>query len=259
MSLADFQEAFSQALLRPESDPAQIAQIPHLGHSPQHLLQFSAYRQHTLRCLADVLRDVYPTAEAVMGKDAFKAASDTYFLQKPPRSVDPILIAEDFAPFLETLLSAQPKERKLPHLPDVTTLDFGCFKSRQAIEASAMSTRIFTDLSPEQLAARRIQLHPACFWMSSPYAIYDIWRQHHSTFGTRPLTVDLPQEVVIIRPQLKVEVHRVDVGLVKVLDAIDSGETLNDAVMEGSRADSGFNAVAAIQFLIQNDLIVSLY
>jgi hypothetical protein len=259
MSLAEFQEAFSQTLLQAEIDPAQVAQIPHLGQSALQARQFIAYRQCTLRALADVLREVYPTAEAVMGKDAFKAASDDYFLQKPPHAVDPILIAEDFAPFLEELAGTLPKERKLPHLPDVATLDFGCFKARQAIEASAMNTRIFTDLSPEQLAARRIQLHPACFWMSSPYAIYDIWRQHHSTFGTKPLTVDLPQEVVIIRPQLQVEVQRVDVGLVKVLDAIDSGETLNEALIEGSRADSGFNAVAAIQFLIQNDLIISLY
>jgi hypothetical protein len=46
---------------------------------------------------------------------------------------------------------------------------------------------------------------------------------------------------------------------VKVLDALDAGETLNGALVQGSAADPEFNAVAAIQFLIQNNLIISLY
>ncbi|MCR6650914.1 MAG: hypothetical protein NVV73_05170 [Cellvibrionaceae bacterium] len=45
----------------------------------------------------------------------------------------------------------------------------------------------------------------------------------------------------------------------KVLDAIDAGETLNSSLLQGSAADPEFNAVAAIQFLIQNNLIISLY
>jgi|GEM_PF-2962980 len=255
MSLAEFQEAFSRALFSPEVTPETVAQVPHLSQSMLQTLQFDAYRKCALRGLANVLRDVYPTAEAVMGAEAFTAASDAYFLQHPPRAVDPVPIAEGFGPFLEQLAA----DKRPPHLPDVATLDFGCFKARQAIEASAMNTRIFTDLSPEQLAARRLQLHPACFWMSSSYAIYDIWRYHNSAFATKPLAVDVAQEVVIIRPQLQVEVHRVDVGLVKVLDALDAGETLNDALVQGSMADAAFNAVGAIQFLIQNDLIISLY
>jgi hypothetical protein len=255
MSLAEFQEAFSKALFNAEFAPDLVEYIPHLGQSAQQVQQFNAYRQRSLQGLADVLREVYPTAAAVMGAEVFKAASDAYFLQYPPRAVDPILIGEGFGPFLDQL----PEEKKPPYLPDVATLDFGCFKSRQAIEASAMNTRIFTDLPPVQLAARRLQLHPACFWMSSPYAIYDLWRHHHSAFAPKPLSLVVPQEVIIIRPQLQVELHRVDVGLVKVLDALDTGETLNEALMQGSMADPAFNAMAAIQFLIQNGLIISLY
>jgi hypothetical protein len=260
MSLAEFQEAFSQVLFSPEVAPDAVAQIPHLSPSILQALQFGAYRKRALQGLGDVLREVYPTVEAVMGREAFSAVSDAYFLRHPPRAVDPVVLAEGFGPFLESLESSPETGEKPPaYLPDVATLDFGCFKARQAIDATAMNTRIFTDLSPEQLAARHIQLHPACFWMSSPHAIYDLWRFHHSTFASRPLDLNIPQEVVIIRPQLQVEVHRVDTGLVKVLDALDSGETLNQALIMGSAADKAFNAVAAIQFLVQNDLIISLY
>lgn len=255
MSLANFQEAFTKALFSTELDPALVAEIPHLTNSPRTLKQFAAYRERALRGLTDILRSVYPTTVGVMGDEEFNKAARAFFLQSQPQNVDPILIGEPFAPFLELY----PTEEKLPHLPDVATLDYGCFKAKQAIDATAMNTRIFTDLSPEQLAARRIQLHPACFWMSSPYAIYDIWRSHSSQFSAKPLPVESPQEVVIIRPKLQVEVHRVDVGLIKVLDAIDAGETLNSALMDARMTDPGFNAVAAIQFLIKNDLIISLY
>lgn len=255
MSLAGFQEAFSRAVFSAELDPALVAQIPHLAQSPRALQQFAAYRERALLGLQEILQTVYPTAAAVMGAEEFGRAARAFLLQSAPRSVDPVLIAEPFGNFLDLYATQQ----KLPHLPDLATLDYGCFKAQQAIEASAMNTRIFTDLSPEQLAARRIQLHPACFWMSSPYAIYDLWRLHNSPYASKPLALESPQEVVIIRPQLHVEVHRVDVGLVKVLDAIDAGETLNTALMQGSSADTEFNAVAAIQFLIQNNLIISLY
>lgn len=255
MSLAGFQEAFSRALFSAELDPALVSQIPHLAQSPRTLQQFAAYRERALLGLQQILQSVYPTAAAVMGQDEFTRAARAFILQSAPRSVDPVLIAEPFGHFLDLYAT----EQKLPHLPDVATLDYGCYKAEQAIEAPAMNTRIFTDLTPEQLAARRIQLHPACFWMSSPYAIYDVWRFHNSPYSSKPLTVESPQEVVIIRPQLHVEVHRVDVGLVKVLDAIDAGDTLNGALMQGSATDPEFNAVAAIQFLIQNNLIISLY
>src|SRR5688572_26597454 len=134
MSLAEFQEAFSQALFSSEVTTETTAYIPHLSPSPLQTLQFGAYRKRALLGLADVLRDVYPTAEAVMGPEEFLAASDAYFLQHPPRAVDPILITEGFGPFLDQLAA----DKKPPHLPDVATLDFGCFKARQAIEASSM-------------------------------------------------------------------------------------------------------------------------
>lgn len=255
MSLASFQEAFSRAIFSAELDPALVAQIPHLAQSPRALQQFAAYRERALQGLQSILQTVYPTAAAVMEAAEFERATRAFLLHSAPRSPDPVLLAEVFGNYLEDYAT----EAQLPHLPDLATLDYGCFKAEQAIEAAAMNTRIFTDLSPEQLAARRIQLHPACFWMSSPYAIYDLWRCHHTPYFSKPLTLESPQEVVIIRPQLHVEVHRVDLGLVKVLDAIDAGETLNNALMQGSAADPEFNAVAAIQFLIQNSLIISLY
>lgn len=260
MSLAEFQDAFAQALLAPAVDSARLDAIPNFCASEVKAKQFSVYREIAFNNLRGILASVHPTVARVMDADDWQRVGDAFFQKHPPHSVDPVLITEMFATFLENAIAENEDELPEQHyLPDLATLDYGCYQARHAIDASAVSTRLFTDLTPESLSARRIQLHPACFWLSSAYAVYDIWQQHHSHLQPNRLGLHRAQEVVIIRPQIRVEVHRVDVGLVRTLDAIDGGATLNDALMQGSMADPAFNPVGAMQFLIQNDLITRLY
>lgn len=260
MSIAAFQDAFANTLLAPELNADAIAAIPRLGNSEITSKQFAIYRELTLGHLRSILAEVHPTVAKVMAAEDFQRLGDAFFLKHPPHSVNPVLITEMFGAFIEKVLdedtAALPQQN---YLADLVTLDYGCYQAKHAVDAIAVHSRIFTELTPELLSVRRIQLHPACFWLSSPYAIYDIWQHHHAHHRALDLNVQRPQEVVIVRPQIQVEVHRVDVGLVKTLDALDEGQTINDALMQGSIADPSFNAVAAMQFLIQNDLIVSLY
>lgn len=260
MSIAGFQDAFANALLAAELTPNALGAIPRLGNSETTATRFAVYRERVLGNLREILATVHPTVAQVMAPEDFQRAGDAFFIKHPPHSVDPVLITEMFAAFLEKFVST--KDLGLPdqgYLADLATLDYGCYRARNAVDATAVNTRIFTELTPELLSARRIQLHPACFWLSSSFAIYDIWQRHNSHLRKSELNLNQPQEVVIIRPHLQVEVHRVDVGLVKSLDALDAGETINTALTQGNLADPGFNAVGAMQFLIQNDLIISLY
>lgn len=253
-SLAAFQEAFAQTLLGAETSAHKSA-LSSLKDSPVFAKQIEIYRNQVLENTHDILKQMFPIVQKLLSPGEFQAACEAYFFASPPQSVDPIVIGERFPSFIENFTT----EADLPHLADTATLDYGCFQSWQAMDAAAVNTRIFTDLTPEQLAARKIQLHPACFWMSSHFAIYDIWNRFNSSLPSKISNHLVPQEVVIIRPSLTVEVHKVDPGFVKTLDALDGGETLNQALLQGSLADPRFNAVAAIQFLIQNNLIISLY
>ena len=260
MSLAQFQDAFANAILAEEVTDELLNAIPDFSRSAIKAEQFKIYREIALTNLHGILSSVFPTVARQIAEEDFLRISTNFFLQHPPQSINPVIITEQFANYLENSIKDKPDNfLDQEYLPDLATLDYGCYQSLHAIDASAVNTRIFTDLSPEQLSTRRIQLHPACFWLSSAYAIYDIWQQHNSALPTDKVNLKLQQEVVIIRPTIQVEVHRVDVGLVKTLDALDEGETLNDALMQGSMADPLFNAVGAMQFLIQNDLIISLY
>jgi Putative DNA-binding domain len=260
MSLASYQDAFTNALLSPKLDDGQLDAIPNLQVSGITAKQFEVYRELALADLRKMLARVYPTVAKLMAPDDFRKMSNEFFAKHTPHSVNPVTITELFATFLETELNRDTETlREQGYLPDLATLDYGCYQAQNAVDATAVNMRIFTDLTPEMLTARRVQLHPACYWLSSQHAIYDLWHHEHSQLRTDVFDTKRPQEVVIIRPKLKVEVHRADAGLVKTLDALDDGATLNNALMQGNLADAGFNAVGAMQFLIQNELIISLY
>lgn len=255
MSLAAFQDAFAEALLTIELSDEKISNIPHLPQSPMLKKQFEVYRTRSRKGLRRILASAYPTVEEILGQEAFQFTSDSFFLDHPPQSVDPISICEKFAFYIESI----EVNKELPHLADIASIDFGCFQSKQAIDAASVDTGIFTSLSPEQLASRKVQLHPSCFWMSSPYAIYDFWQLHHSEEAPSNFKHDAPQEVVILRIGANIRIYRASSGLVKTLDSLDDGDPLSLALQNGATAEPAFNAVATIQFLIKNNLVVSLY
>lgn len=255
MSLTDFQEAFSKALLQPEFDTTALRNMPFINASALGGLQFSATRKRTLAALTAQLQGVYPTVQQVLGDDTFAEVAARYFYTHPPMTPHPVEAVEMFAYFLES----QPQAKAFPFLPDVATVDLGYHKAYHAVDANTVRTSIFTELLPEELAAKRIQLHPACFWFTSSYAIFDIWRLHHSPVPPQTIDYHWPQDVIIVRPHLNVEIHRIDVGFTNALDRLDAGESLESAFVRANQIDKNFKAAAAIQFLIQNNLIVRLY
>lgn len=254
MNLAHFQDQFTDLLFNAKSsltpdDLLDVAPTPALAK------QVEIYRQQALDNLHVQMRRVFPITQRLLAPGEFRAASDAYFLASAPSAIDPMQYAKRFSSFLEGFTT----EKDLPYLADVAMLDYGCFQAKQSIDAEPTNSKIFTETPPEQLANRKIQLHPACFWMTSPYAIYNIWHRFTTSRPTQLENSLLAQEVLIIRPQLRVEVHKIDPGFIKTLDALDEGQTLNDALMKGGAADPKFNAMAALQFLIQNKLIIALY
>lgn len=255
MSLAEYQEAFTQALLAPFPDGTEFSRIPDVQASPLASLQFRALRKQVLANLTQTLAKVYPTAAGLMGTTTFTTAARDYFLEYPPNAVDPVGMTAQFPAFIAQYRPAL----KIPHLADLATVDQGYYQAGRSESQSALSTQIFAELSPEQLAARKVKLHPSCYWFSSPYAVYDIWRAQRNTTAAAPENFFTPQDLLIIRPHLSVEIHKIDAGFVRTLDELDNGKSLGRALTLGNLVDKQFNTAAAMQFLIQNNLIVALY
>ena len=255
MSLAQFQEAFTQALVDADFDLNDARHMEYLNEGDLSVLHFEAQKNRTLEEFGRELGKIYPTVKQILSEPALLQTAKDFFYKHPPKSPHPVDSVEQFPYFLET--HAHTKSH--PFLPDIATIDLGYHKAYHAVAVDTIPTNIFTELPPEQLASKRIQLHPACFWFSSSFAIHDIWRLHHSPVPPKNIDYHWPQDVIIVRPHLTVEVHKIDAGFTNALDRLDAGETMEDAFSKAAVADQKFKPIAALQFLIQNNLIMTLY
>ncbi len=255
MSLSQFQEDFTQALLTQDFDTTDAQRIEYLEDNALSSLHIKAQRERTLKEFTRHLGQIYTTVKQVLSEAEITLVAKEYFYKYPPKSAHPVDAVDQFPYFLESHALA----KTFQFLPDMATTDLGFNKAFHSIAVDTVPTRTFTELPPEQIATKRVQLHPACFWFSSSFAIYDIWRLHNSPVPPKKIDYHWPQDVIIVRPHLTVEVHRIDSGFTYALDRLDSGETMDSAFTQAAKMDQKFKPIAALQFLVQNNLIVSLY
>ena len=255
MSLAEFQETFAQALATIETPRENMLRdMPELTGIKNLSDKFALCRNQMHKTLASRLETVFPTVKSIVGNEFFTKLTAAY--SRANKLIGPE--APEFSEGLPDFIDEFEPALSFPYLPDIGMLDLGYWKSLNALDHQSIQPNLFTELTPELLAKCRISLHPACYWFSSQYAIYHIWKLYHSSQPPQHIDHRVPQDVIIIRPQYKVEVHEIDTGFIKVLDTLDNSGTLQEAFDEGSAWDANFNTVTAIQFLVQNGLIAKL-
>lgn len=255
MNLASFQDAFSQAVQAQEPPtPDSVQAIPGIGQTPQAAQQVAVYRDRIKNNLVARLQAQFPTVYQIVGDEFLEQAALACFVKFPPRAANPLKLAQIFPDFLASYDAAA----VFPYLVDVAMVDLGILRAFHAADAVSIKPDLFSQQSAETLIHKRVRLHPACYWLVSGYAIYDIWRLYNAK--SPPTTIDhrVAQQIVIVRPKLKVEIYAIDGGFVKALDALDADATLEEAFLQGTLDDPRFDLGAAIRFLVHNGLLVEL-
>ncbi len=255
MNLASFQDAFSQAIQAQEPPtPDSVRAIPGIGRDPHAAQQVAVYRDRVRHNLVARLQSQFPTVHQIVGDEFMRQAALACFAKFPPRAVSPLRTAQIFPDFLATFDAAA----AFPYLADVAMVDLGVLQAFHSADAVSINPDLFSQQSAETLIHKRVRLHPACYWLDSGYAIYDIWQLYNAK--SPPATIDhrLAQQVVIVRPQLTVEIYAIDTGFVKALDALDANATLEEAFLQGTLDNPRFDLGAAIRFLVHNGLLVEL-
>lgn len=256
MNLAEFQDNFVSLLT--SDQPASLEDLAELNYLTKTILnakRVNVCRARVADSLAQTIRNVYNTVQQIVGESFITAAAQAYFRQYPSRTANPLARIESFPTFLEEY----PPAEAFPYLADVAMLDLGYQWADHAPESSRVTPATLTQMSPAKLTTHRVRLHPACFWFSSEYAIYDIWRLYHNHRSASAIDHRVPQDVVIIRSEDTVDAYQIDAGFTRALDALDEGATLDEAFARGREADPNFDAGAALQFLVKNGLIAAFY
>lgn len=222
---------------------------------------FAVYRNNVVVSLIDSLAETFPVTQALVGEDFFRAMARARVVADPPRS--PVLIeyAQAFPGFVAGFAAAA----DVPYLADVARIEAHCVAAYDAEDAEPIPQAQYVELSarPDRLASTRITLHPACRWMRSRYAVHSLWSAHQgiedmAQAEVGEIEVDQPEDILVVRPSLAVQVTVLPRGGIVFLDALRDHRTLGEAFASTRAADIDADPGSLFSILIQYGLVVGL-
>jgi fermentation-respiration switch protein FrsA (DUF1100 family) len=245
------QPAFAAALL----DPG-VAVPPGLrswnGSDPRK--RFDVYRNNVMVGLVDALADTYPVVQALVGEPFFRAAAAAFARRHPPQSPVLAWYGEGFAAFVEALEPA----RSLPYLADVARLEWLRVLAWHAADAKAVPMNRLAELltDAEHLPLARLTLHPALHVMNSPHPVVSLWAAHQcddpgAALGQIDMTCG--EAALLLRPELGVEILRIEPGAAAFVRLLLAGEPLGTAALGG-----GFALAETLGVLVRHRAIVAV-
>ncbi len=99
----------------------------------------------------------------------------------------------------------------------------------------------------EKIGDIQFTLHPAAGLLSSKFPIYSIWRTNaHDEEVQRIGPQHGPEDVLVVRPHLQVEVARLPAGAIAFAEAIRQGASLSVACEHAGSTSHHFNLQHAL-------------
>jgi hypothetical protein len=206
--------------------------------------RFSVYRNNIVVSLKEALKDGFPAVASLVGEVFFAAMSDVYIRQYPPKSPILALYGDDFDQFIASFEPAA----ALPYLSEVAQLEYALRQAYHSADATPVAPQ---ELQNPQIFSARLTLAPAVRMLSFSYPVTHI---RAAAFGG-PNPTGAAQDVLITRPSLDPVVTAFPRGTTTIIDALNIGLPLSDAV---DTAPDGMDLPAFIGALISGEAIINL-
>lgn len=246
-----YAEEFIRALLdRNASVPVSLKR----SRSHSAMRRFAIYQNNLFSRLIGNLEARFPVCKRLVGDAFFKGLTHEYIRRSPP--VSPILI--EYGADLPDFISGFEPARALPYLPDVARLEYDIGRAYDAADATPLSHQRLLGMAPDQIAGSRLQLHPSVTLHSFAHPIVSIWRTNSFDEEVEVLDALEPEDALILRPYLSVEVHRLPAGGFCFMRSIVDGETILRAAAAAQLQDSRFDLAACVALLISARAIVAI-
>ena len=221
---APSQAAFVDALLDP-SRPVPSGLVAWNGSDA--LVRFSVHRNNVVTSLARALEETFPVARALVGAEFFAAMARAFARSHPPASPVLATYGDRLADFIEGFAPA----RGVPYLADVARLEALRVRAYHAADTRPMSRHELETLlrREERLPGIRFVLHPSVAVLASRFAVFSLWAAHQGALEITDVDPFRPEEVLIARPELEVQVTRLPAGGRDFVDSLAGAATLAQA------------------------------
>ena len=241
-------------ILRDELPPNRAPAVFE-GSAAKTLAGLAVYRNNVRSSLSRVLGDKFPVLKQLVGADFFKFLAHSYFQTHPPNSPMLVHYGDQLAAFLEDFEPTQ----AYPYLPDVARLEALWLEAYHAADADIMTPDRILAEAGDDIAIVQFTMHPSVRLLSSAFPVAAIWQQHQTEAepGSGALG-DAGEAILISRPNKDVNIRVLSASTYRALDALQSGRTLEEAVMTASGADDTFDPQSFFQDLFQFEIIADV-
>ncbi|MFC3677149.1 HvfC/BufC N-terminal domain-containing protein [Ferrovibrio xuzhouensis] len=243
-TLFDIQHCFGSALLDPAAPPP-VGVGGRDGRPDER--RFAVYRNNVTVGLIEALRARFPVCERLVGEEFFQAMARVYVMANKPRSPLLMTYGDEFPAFIAGFRPAA----AVPYLADVARLEVAWGQAYHEAEAVALDIRTLSSVQVSDLVGARIVLHPSARIVRSPHPIASIWLAHQSTGAVDPPDEWRPEDVLVVRPDADVLMHRLPAGgysfISKILDGSCVGDAAESGLSEAADFELGGNLIGLLR------------
>ena len=236
--------AFSCALLDPDVVTPTVVAGP---KSKAVVKRYNVYRNNVTVSLINALAAAFPATLRITGIDFFRAMARFYARATPPSS--PLLFeyGRDFPDFIERYEYAQ----SVPWLADVARIERAWLDAYHAADVQPLMPHELAAIPAERLPNIVLKPHPATRIIRSRFSAVTIFTASRSDGAASHVEVVEPEDALVTRPALEVEVRRLPPGGAIFLGRLMTGESLGAAASAAFSERSSFDLPANIRGLLE--------
>ncbi len=200
---------------------------------------FAVHRNNVRGGLAETLAATFPVTRRIVGAKVFAGLADAFVRSAPPRAPQLSAYGAGFADFI----AGHEIGRPLPYLSDVARLENARAESYFAADAAALTPARMAALSPEDMAAAVLALHPATRLVQSRFPIHRIWEVNQRD-DVPAVDMGVAETVLVTRPGMAMVMRKLsaaDTALVQT-----AGRSLGEAADAAMAVDAGFDLQGAL-------------
>lgn len=227
---------------------------PSCWNRAEGIVGSSASAMHSdVVCLTEVLANRFPVTRALVEDDVFRGMAYAFIGWSPPRSPAPLTYGDEFGDFIDTF----PLVRPVPYLGDMARLEAARTRAYHAPDAKPLTVGELAAYAPQAWKRCLAVLHPSVQVVRSAYSIVTIWEAYVA--GSQdPVDHSRPEDALIARPDLVVEVHRLPPGGAVFIQHLMNNSVFRDAADKAAVTDPRFDLVTSLSVLLSHHLIVGL-
>ncbi len=244
--------AFAPALLDPDIEIPAGMVGPDGKPAPK---RFSVYRNNVVVSLMEAMGETFPSVKIILGEENFATVARIFIANHPPKSAMMQAYGGEFPEFLKNF---QPL-RNSPFVVDVANVEKFWIEAYHALDAQPLDGAQLGAIDPEQLMTIRFEVHPATSLVTSDYALFELFSVRNNDLETFNIEKNETSEgLLITRPQLSVEVNKLDYAGTVFFESIIASNTLGEAIEQAMQLDEQFDASAAITLLLTSGATIKI-